>query len=142
MHYWYVSLDPCNNSRKAEALRENLEEMVEAYHLNIPGLKPQDIFLYQLALVVKTENLKSNDEWRIQKALELGDAKLLRHSWNGRNFNVRWKKGNVTLNSVVDKNLSVISAGRCLSGTDRQHDLTSLASLMPGERPFDEHGYY
>lgn len=73
-------------------------------------------------------------EARLRRALELGGARLVRWSEERGGYVVTWTRDGETWTSVVGPDLSLREAGFCLAGTDRAHDLTSLASLVL-ERP-------
>lgn len=71
---------------------------------------------------------------RLQRALGLAQARLLDWRALPDGFRVTWSRGTARVTSVVGQDLGVRDAGFCMAGTDRVHDLTSLASLLE-ERP-------
>lgn len=138
-NYWYVSLDSRGDLKKAEALRIALESRVQPQQLrgflqqrNL-ALTRRERDLYEMTVALKQgeeERHKDIHTRSIEKALRIGDAELLGCAEVDNGYRVQWRKGGMILTSVVDRNLSVITAGVCLSGKEKQQDLTSLASLM------------
>lgn len=129
VNYWHVSADPGGNPTKAQALRQAFESETDP---SFP-MTGRERDLYETALLLKRRNAETRRDAsgrRIEEALRLGNGKLLESVQMNDGYRVRWKRGNTVVTSVVGADLSVISAGFCLSGRDKEQDLTSLASLL------------
>lgn len=116
-----LTVDP----RRAHRLRTAHADGVRPVDLDPAGLGADDPMLYAaLHRAVPPQD-------RIRSALTLGGASLVSDVAHGDGrHTVTWRKGQHTHTSVVNADLSVASAGFCLSGTDPQHDLITLASLV------------
>jgi hypothetical protein len=131
--HWYLRPAHRFDSVKAAALRDSLEAGTPPDDVRISGLTRKERDLYALALEIASalaDRRKSPERRRIERALRLGDGELVDYSQVPGGYRIRWRKGSRELTSILDGSLSVVSAGLCLSGRDREHDLTSLASLM------------
>jgi len=133
--HWYIS--PCSGSdaRKAQKMREALSDCipVESLHLFVSGVSRQEFELYSLALRVQKSISELDADAavkRIERALKLGCAEMIGATEQGDGYLVQWKRGSETHRSYIDRDMNVISAGFCLSGGDRQQDITTLASLI------------
>jgi len=83
------------------------------------------------------KRMRETLEGRMRLALEDTGARLIDHMVRGNLAEIRWRsRRNRTYNSVIDiNNMNVVTAGICLSGTDRVFDLTSLIGVVhEGER--------
>jgi len=90
---------------------------------------------------VREEAAKSADQRRLESALNLADAELIRYEARADQFTVTYRVDGRTFTSLVQRgDLTVLSAGICLDGTDRLFDLTTLATVMreSGERGEDD----
>lgn len=124
-HHWQtaaLSTDP--------RLRESLQAAVPPRDLPT-GLRPGDCEAYRLAWSL---GRSQDPQPRIQRALALAQARL--EAWQPvpQGFRVTWTRLGERFVSILGPDLAVLDAGFCLAGTDRVHDLTSLASLV-AERP-------
>jgi len=73
------------------------------------------------------------DPQRVRQAVEAGGGRLVHATRQAGGWLVHWNRSGVDYHSQVDLRLNVLMAGFCLSGGDRQHDLTSLVSLVEGK---------
>lgn len=138
---WYVNLFLSRDPSIAMTLRENLEK--ENKSIKAPGLTPADRYAYALAFALREEALKSNTEKRLERQLALGGAKLKSYveagtdtlavtlNYEGRDFRI----------NVRASDLTVTSAGICLSGEDRKFDLASMPSIFREKDERDRRGY-
>jgi hypothetical protein len=136
--YWFADLDNRIDPRKSRALRDALEATMAPEILRIADLTAADRELYEMALVIQREMEEQHKDVfirKIEKALRTGDGELLEAAEVNNGFRIRWKtmRGE-TFTSMVDRNLSVVSAGLCLSGGDKRQDLTTLASLLKNQK--------
>lgn len=137
-NWWHVAPDLSGSPQTARLMRRSLEAGESPESLAIPGLKPHDLLIYSRVFALGSSQGSAVSQEKIREALKLGNARMLKLEKSGENFMVTWQKGQTVLSSLVDKRLSVITAGRCLSGLDAQHDITSLASLMPDRETYQE----
>ena len=132
--YWFINSSPSTDMRRARTLRSALSNETAPEHLPLRNLTLKEQELYAMALILKkgfTERNKDSFVRSVEKALHTGMGTLIECTEQNNQFNIRWRSGDGrSLSTMVDKNLSVISAGLCLSGGDRLQDLTSLASLV------------
>lgn len=133
INYWYISPAGQVDPRKPEKLREALASMTPPHELDDSLFTQKEIILYSNALsIVKNSSALRADASRkkIEEALRLGEANLLEWAEVGSGYRVKWQKGHEVLITLVDGDLSIVSAGICLSGQDKIQDLASLASLI------------
>ncbi len=124
-----------SSERPAEAafLREELKK--ENEEPSRKGLTPEERAAYARALEWKREMEKSAEERRLERALGLAGADLASYEERFGQFTVRFRVDGREYASVVSKgDLTVISSGICLSGRDRDFDLTSLVSVLREHR--------
>lgn len=124
-HHWQVAA-----LSTQPLLRESLQTGVPPPELP-RAARPGDREAYRLAWSLRGSQ---DPQPRLRRALALAQARL--EAWHPvpQGFRVTWSRAGERFTSVLGPDLSVLDAGLCLSGTDRAHDLTSLASLIV-ERP-------
>jgi hypothetical protein len=122
-------------------LHEATERPVEAKHLRdafeartLPdraGLTPAERKAFAKAVEAREAEEKSHDERRLERALKAAGAELAGFDDRRGSFTVRYRVDGRIFESVVDaRDLTVVSAGICLSEKDRDFDLTSLVGVM------------
>ena len=81
---------------------------------------------------IKHFDPKVRDEWRLQRALKMGGGELRGFCDRDDYWLVEWTSGSGEHhNSAIAKNdLTVMSAGICLSGEDSNFDLQSLVGVV------------
>lgn len=127
---WFEEADTRRDPRVAEALREatRLERRPES--LRVPTLTPEERMAYAYALGFELEAKRNRVEERLVQALEHAGASLVRYFERGEELVVTWRECQELTTTVRKDNLTVVSAGICLSGEDRKFDLTSLVSVV------------
>jgi hypothetical protein len=130
-HCWFGGLDATVPAHKAERMRQASTTGQALERLDPAGLKPRDRALYQAVTDLRPEPESEHIGQRIARSLELGEGRLVGFTEVQGGYRVTWEKGSQRLQTVVDRNLSVVAAGLCLDGEDYLQDLTSLASLIP-----------
>jgi hypothetical protein len=126
-------LEATERAADAAFLRGELARNVESPIRK--GLTPFERTSYDAALALKRELEKSPEERRLEAALRLAGASLEGFSEQHGVLTVRYLVDGVSHESTVTKNtLEVVSSGICLSGQDRDFDLTSLVSVMREHR--------
>jgi hypothetical protein len=127
---WMKNFDPKADVVKQDALRR-CQSLDEA--MRVKGLTPQDRAAVSLAFQKKEEQRRLTLEGRVQVILKSRRAMLesIREFSDGR-VEVVWKsRAGATYRSVIKADdLSVVSAGICLSGEDRHFDLSSLIGVV------------
>ncbi|HEX7900354.1 MAG TPA: hypothetical protein VF950_21480 [Planctomycetota bacterium] len=95
------------------------------------GLVPAERAAFGKAVEAREEEEKSHDERRLERALKAAGAELVGYDDRRGAFTVRYRVDGRSFESVVDaRDLTVVSAGICLSDQDRDFDLTSLVGVM------------
>ena len=133
--FWFDQRDPQADPMLASYLNESLVRMVEPKFLNHSGLTLQQRLAYtsvhdtRRRLVAEAQ--RDTDEHRLRLAIEHAGAKLRGFSELPDVYRVAYTVDGHRHVSVVRKNdLSVQSAGICLSGQDQRFDLASLVSVL------------
>jgi len=130
---WFDEVDSRKSPKNANYLRESLANLRKPEQLD--GLSREEIEAYQVAHKIAYETSeeaqKEKELGRIKTALKRAGAGYRSHIERGDTFTIEYVVDGHTHRSVVSKdNLSVISAGICLSGYDRDFDLQSLAGVI------------
>ena len=75
---------------------------------------------------------KVRDEWRLQRALKMGGGELRGFCDRDDYWLVEWTSGSGEHHSsaIAKNDLTVMSAGICLSGLDKDFDLQSLVGVV------------
>ena len=133
--YWFENIDRRSDPLWAETLQSALKQLTPIEALAFKGLTPEMRSLYAL-VAQKTEGFPQPDpeELRLQRALKLGGGDLQQFQDHGDYWQVAWTTADgVPHHSAIAKqDLTVISAGICLSGRDRDFDLQSLVGVIAG----------
>lgn len=126
---WFVAPYTRRDPVLIESLREAFQKNTK--NPNITGLSPSERKAYAIAGALREEALKGDTQRRLEKSLEMGKAKLIDYKEQGNVLTVQWEFDGRRQSSTVRKgDLTVITAGICLSGTDQRFDLTSLPSVF------------
>jgi hypothetical protein len=78
-------------------------------------------------------------ERNLRHALEMGGARLIGYEQSRGGLRVTWERNGQRSVTLVDHDLSVVSAGICLSGQDRRFDLTSIVGVVLGGTRDDDY---
>lgn len=133
--FWFDQPDPRADPAAAPYLRQALVRMLELAKLDRPGLMPGQRTAYALRYRARLEQMledaRTRDERRLRDALEHAGAALRDFAEQRDEYRVTYEVDGERYVSVVRKgDLTVQTAGICLSGLDQQFDLTSLVSVM------------
>jgi hypothetical protein len=134
--WWFDECDRRADPLVAVNLRENLQQVVPPGELNFKGMTPEMGVVYDLAAQQIQEfaafNQERCDRRRLQKALKMGGGELQEFSDRQDHWLVEWTTGDGEHHtSAISKNdLTVISAGICLSDEDEKFDLQSLVGVV------------
>ncbi len=120
-----------DNSRRrfAESLRNSLTSDILPAKIDISGLSKEERNAYHLVHKIREEAFKETEEGRIKRAIESGNAIFRSYLKRGSDFVVTVEVDGQTYSPVVREDLSVVSAGICLSGGDTRQDLQSLMHI-------------
>lgn len=133
---WFDDVDTRADPRTAERLRAQLRECVPAAQLNVPGLTPEARTAYAHATRRAPEfagyRRHEAAQARLRSALALGGGTLYDYADHGDYYQVDWRTrdGEPHTSAVAKHDLTVMSAGICLSGQDRDFDLQSLVGVV------------
>lgn len=131
-HFWFDSARFTDTAEQRMKMRERLEAGNYVLPADQSLLSPEELSAFKIAVeCYKTANM-SDLERRLTGELGRYDATMEKFVERGDKVEVRWKD-NLTgtkLTSVFRTNdLSVITAGICLSGGDKTFDLQSLVGV-------------
>ena len=133
--FWFDQIDANADPSVAAYLREAILPMVDPRLINRPGLTPEQRMAYVAnhteRLRVQLANARATGEYRLRHAVEHAGAELRQFSELRDVYRVSYTVHGRRHTSVIRKNdLSVQSAGICLSGQDMKFDLASLVSIL------------
>jgi hypothetical protein len=130
--WWYEGPDRSD----IPAVRVGMTESYDVRKLRrISGLSAEDEAAFKLAIDPKPVvgvSCPPTDEDKIRKALERGGGKMLSFVDRGDFWNVEWKTGSGrrSSSSIMKSDMTVMSAGMCLSGRDNDFDLQTLVDVV------------
>lgn len=140
---WYEQVPMNNDPARSDYLREALSDRIKPENISFQGLRFEDRIAYSIRhqLMLEEEErlrkaeearLMQNTQYRLKRAVEHGGGVFEGYTERGNNFSVTYSIDGETYTSTIakDRNLTVLSAGLCLSGGDRDFDLTSLMSVI------------
>lgn len=137
--FWFEELDRRDDPRLAERLRAELALGRDPGELRVAGLTPERRAAYALARfpgMLPASASPAQVERRLARALRIGGARLIGYTDRGDHWQVEWMTADDArhMSLVTKRDLSVVSAGICLSGRDGDFDLASLVGVVE-ERP-------
>lgn len=126
----------------ADELSAALRDQVPPRQLRLSGLTPADRAGYAYLWLVSREGVcvgdahQGEDERRLMSALARGGGALHSFTSDAENFQVSWQdsQGEMQFSCVRREDLTVVSAGICLSDRDSDFDLTSLVGVVEEDR--------
>lgn len=133
---WFQETDRRADPLVTEQLRQAFSEEILPENLRLKGLTPEMRSVYELALqgsaAFRARLQQKRDEDRLRGALELSGASLRGYQERGDYWLVEWNTadGEHHSSAISKESLTVISAGICLDGFDRDFDLQSLAGVI------------
>lgn len=133
LNLWFNEIDFRADVEKIE----NMRQVVKGKKGSIKGFSPEDKEVISLARKNKEEQEKLTLEGRLKHVFLERGAKLDGYTEHGNRIEIKWQSSSGEYyTTVADKdNLSVMSAGICLSGRDKDFDLQSLVGVISrGER--------
>ncbi len=139
-NFWFHEIDRKGDPFLAEDLRVALKEEKLLSDLQIKGLTPEVKTTYDMAIdhrILTYKKMRAEmDESRLETALGTGGGKLEEFQDRGEFWLVNWTTSNGERHhsAIRKEDLTVMSAGICLSGEDGKFDLQSLVGIIE-ERP-------
>jgi hypothetical protein len=129
--FWYERRDPRRNPALAAYLRQSLNEQLEPKDLHKPGLSAEERATYASAWSLLEEARRSKVEVQLAEALAHAGGRMESFIERDETYTISYHVDGARHVSTVRKNdLSVLTAGICLSGQDQRFDLTSLVGVM------------
>lgn len=129
--FWYEQRDGRRNPAIAAYLREALNLEMDAAALSRAGLSAEERAAYAWALQGLARARVDDVATRLSDALQHADGRLLSFVERDAIYTVTYEAGSQRYTSNVRKDdLTVQTAGICLSGRDGDFDLTSLVGVM------------
>jgi len=129
--FWYERRDGRRNPALAAYLREALNAHTKPSEIAKPGLSAEERAAYEWVWRLAERARLSDHETRLSEALAHAGARLLAFIERSELYTVTYEIGGQRCVSNVDKrDLTVLTAGICLSGRDRDFDLASLVGVM------------
>jgi hypothetical protein len=136
--FWFEDLDRSADPKLAEHLRDEIKGETLPERLRFKMLTPEMRIAYELAFQ-QTEEFQRKlqhrrDEVRLGEALAIAGGELKEFRDRGKYWTVEWTSpsGEPQTSAIKKSDLTVISSGICLSGRDRDFDLTSLVGVIEG----------
>jgi hypothetical protein len=129
--FWYERRDNRRNPALAAYLREALDAGTATEDLRRSGLSAEERAAYGWARTLVAEAERAGIVGRLASALAHAGGRLIAFTERDDSYTVAYLVGDERSVSTVRKSdLSVLTAGICLSGQDARFDLTSMVSVM------------
>ncbi|MEG4322970.1 MULTISPECIES: hypothetical protein [unclassified Microcoleus] len=131
--FWFEEIDRRADPLLPEQLKAALKKLILPQDVRFKGMTPEMRVVYELvARNIKDFNPKVRDEQRLQRALKMGGGELRDFSARQDYWLVEWTSGSGEHHSsaIAKNDLTVMSAGICLSGLDKDFDLQSLVGVV------------
>ncbi len=135
-HWWFEALDRRADPLIAETLREQFKAFIHPETLKFKGLTPEMRTTYTLACqhhqALREQLQHQRDQQRLQQALQMGGGELQTFRDRDDFWQLEWRTldGSLHTSAISKADLTVIGAGICLSGQDRDFDLQSLVGVI------------
>ncbi len=131
--WWFEEIDRRADPLASEELRSALKQLTFAQEVRFKGMTPEMRTIYELV----TQNLKDfdskvQDERRLERALNMGGGELQNFRDRDDYWLVEWtsRTGERHSSAIAKNDMTVMSAGICLSGEDMKFDLQSLVGVV------------
>lgn len=129
---WYEKNDRTGDPRTPARMAAALRAFVSWRALRFSGLTPELREAYRIVLKQEGELRVRCSETRLRRALEMGGGRLESYLDGGDFWTTHWVSGDGRrhTSAIRKDDLTVISAGICLSGEDAKFDLQSLVGVV------------
>lgn len=131
---WYDAPDRTRNPALQGYLETSFARGLLPGHLAFPRLRHEDRVAYAALRHYRGEIARERHEDRVRHALAHADARLVSMQEVPRGLRVVWEKNGRSHQADVAEDLTVVTAGICLSGHDRVFDLASLVTVFDEAR--------
>ncbi|MBD2547339.1 hypothetical protein [Planktothricoides raciborskii] len=131
--WWFEAIDRRADPIATQELCLQFQQMTPPEKLRFKGMTPEMRIAYELRANQSGNFHQKNDEGRLQQALKMGGGELQKFEDRGDDYwLVEWTTttGECHTSAIAKEDLTVISAGICLSGGDRLFDLQSLVGVV------------
>ena len=137
--FWFECIDRNADPQVATTLKNELRKETPAQKLRFRTLTPEMRAAYELAFQRTAEYRRKvkqrRDEERLKNALEIGGGILNEFTDRRDHWTVEWtsRTGERNISTIQKRDLTVVSSGICLSGRDRDFDLSSLVGVIDAQ---------
>jgi len=134
--WWFHEVDRRADPEASEQLQAAFTNIVDPQELRFKGMTPEMKIAYELGiqrtLAYREKMQQQRDERRLKTALERGGGQLQGVRDRDGYWLVEWTtaSGDRHTSAISKDDLTVNSAGICLSGRDRDFDLQSLVGVV------------
>ena len=131
--FWYAQRDPSRDPALADYLRAQVagSPAPSPETLHKPGLSREEREAYAWTLAVRDQGRQAAARRRLERALDHAGAHLRSYAEQAEVYVVTYEvDGQAHVSTVRRDDLSVVTAGICLSGQDGRFDLTSLVGVL------------
>lgn len=131
-NFWYQDLDVSNDPSKSEYLRDQLEKYLKPEKIHFSGLTIEEKHAYAIRYQLDEKLRERSNEEKIKDHVEHAGGQFVRFQERRDHYSVTYTVDGSSYTSYVtkDDNHHVLTAGICLSGKDRDYDLTSLITVL------------
>ncbi len=134
--WWFDECDRRADPLIAVKLRGHLQQVTAPGEVKFKGMTPEMGIVYDLATQQAQEfaglNQERRNRKRLEKALKMGGGELQEFSDRQEHWLVEWttSDGEHHTSAISKNDLTVVSAGICLSDEDEKFDLQSLVGVV------------
>ncbi len=135
--WWFEALDRRADPCMVEKLKQAIKQNILPENLSISGLTPELRTAYDLVTQeIEDFSPQRRDERRLRQALAMGGGELQEFADHNSYWRIEWSSadGERHTSAISKQDLTVMSAGICLSGRDQDFDLQSLVGVVEGQR--------
>jgi hypothetical protein len=129
---WYYQNDISSDPARTEYLKGSFDKFIRPEKIQHTGLTLEEKIAYTLRFNLDKKARESLKEVSIKSNVEFAGGEFVKFTERNDHISVTYKIGGQQYTSYVTKDEShhVLTAGVCLSGRDRDYDLTSLITVL------------
>ncbi|HLO84454.1 MAG TPA: hypothetical protein VK203_05470 [Nostocaceae cyanobacterium] len=142
MAWWFDEIDRRADPLITAQLNTHFQQITPPENIQFSGITPEMRTVYNIAGQQAKEFItwqqQKKDEARLKQALQMGGGELQTYRDRPDSWLVEWitTDGTQHTSEILKSDLTVISAGICLSGEDEKFDLQSLVGVVEGRDEF------